>query len=460
MFLSIGGIMYAQTPNFINASTSSSINAITTDNSNNLYMHGFVNGRIYINGQYKDYTKNTRVLGKLDEKNNFKWVVELESNPRDITVINETLYLLIQERVKGDPTESYSLSLVSYDLKGTFLNKKLLTSIKGTSYDVFVDGKFIGNQILTWATLDEKTSTAVLDGKNIINKMYNQYIFSRIDLTGNHIWDYSMEGGTDGFTDLRVHVTHEDTWDLYIVCSFGSQANVGINQYTTDIMFKEKIPLYYNKVFLLKLNKQGKPVKSVILGENALTVEDMKIDANGNIYFAGYFKGNDSFAKKQADARPYIGVKFFGKSFEYTEAESTMEPDEDGFVAKVDSSWNIRWIQLIKGKSTVRATDITLTTNGIALGGYYSYDMKINSKEYTAHSLNAGYGDAFYTTLDQQGNFGIVTTFTGVKSDFITVQKDIKGNLLIWGTCQEKNIEINGNPFTSPSYYNSAYIYR
>lgn len=461
ILITLSGNIFGQQPYFINASTSSSIYQIATDNSNNLYMFGFVNGRIYINGQYKDYTKAQRVIGRLDEKNNFKWSVEMEDNPRDMAVINETLYVLVQDRIKGDPQETYSLSLVSYDLNGNFLNKKLLSTIKGTTYNVFVDGKFINGNILTWATVEEKTSVALLDGKTITNKMYSQYLFTKMDLSGNHIWDYKMDGGIDGFTDLRVQVTHEDTWNqFYIVCSFGAQANVGISQYKTDIMFKEKIPLYYNKVFILKLNKQGKPVKSILLGENAITVEDLKSDANGNLYFGGYFRGNETFAKKQEDGRPYIGVKLLGKPFEYTEAESTSEPDEDAFVAKMDSSWSIQWFQLIKGRSTNRIKDIVITSNGICVDGYYSDDMKLDGSTYTSHAQNALYGDAFMVTLDATGKFGTVTTAKGPKSDFLHIQKDSKGSLLVWGTCAEKSVELNGTNYTGPSYYYSAYIYR
>ncbi len=436
----------AQQASFINASTYSSIYLMEFDKANNTYVCGSVRGRIKINGTDKDYTDDHAwMIGKLNSENNFSWLVECSQLPRDFAIINETVYVLMQEREKGDVTESYSLVQYSYDLNGNLLNKINITTITGTTYDVYTDGEYLGGKLVTYATFEEDGSVATVDNLQLSKKMYSQYYFKTFDLNGNLLWQYKMEGGIDGFTELRLQDMATDSdGNLYISCYYGAQADVGLTTFKTDVMYKAKLSLYYNKLFLVKLNGNGTPVKSAIMAENDITVEDMLVDRNGHIYFSGYHKGNDTYSKKQEDGRPYIGAKFFGKGFEYSDAESVNPPEEHGFIGKIDSSWNFVWCKNIKGSTNVRVSHMAKIKGGVAMAGTYSYTLQINNQNYECHSENQGYSEGFYTTIDPNGEWGSVYNITGPKSNIVQVFANEEKGAIVSGSSSEKYIIING----------------
>ena len=447
-------LLNAQEPAFINASHFADVTKLGYDSQNARYVAITVKGRIYIKDQYKDYPTYGRLIGKMNGTESFDWVIELEKSPRDMKVVNDFIYVIEQQKEKTESTSSYSVTVKKLGLDGKELSKKTINETSGEKYKVFADARIYDSGILTWSKLKGKVNTYKVNGKEVKKELYSIYNFQFLNFDGEEIWSYQLEGGVDGYTDLRLQtsqVTSDGT--AYLALHYGAKAKIGDNDYTSEILFDEGgHKLYVDEVVLLKLNKKGELEKSQEIAEYTLHLTDIQESSDGTLYLTGYHKGNEAYANSQDDGRPHRGMRFLGKTFEYSDEEvkAYSTQGEDGIVAALDANWKAKWVLNIKGEGENRASHIILTKDGFVICGIYSKTMKLGSNTYEGHPANKGYMNSYVAKINADGTWGDVTLLKSPNSTGADIYEDNSGNVLVVGYFKQNNLMINDKSYMLP----------
>ncbi len=446
----------------IQAGTSVYVNHLLTDDNGNMYMCGNIRGRVWIGGKLTDeYSdKSYPVLVKLNKDLTFEWLVKLEAMPREAKIIDNKIYLLHNRDFLQDEFKTKFLVLSSWDLKGNLIMKRDFLKIAGitnlhTGIRLFNDGVF------TWTTWKGEDNTLEFDNRTMTKKRYSQCRFAYIDFNGKELWEYTIEGGIGGFTDLRIQkVTRDNEGNTYVVSYFSHSADLGIANFTTKEMYPEvrSQPLHYNALFIMKFDPFGKPLKAELLAENDMTIEDMQVDSEGNVLLAGYHRGNDTFAKMQEDGRPYIGAKLKGEAFHYTREMSMEGPTDDAFIAMLDKDWKVKWKHNFFGDGYNRCLDIITTVNGFAVTGMFAKTIQIGDNQYTEHPDNQGYADGFYFEINTEGKISNVQLFTGVESNVPQLWQSPSGKGIVTVSTKSE-IVINGKTHKGFGHWGGTFVY-
>ena len=145
---------------------------------------------------------------------------------------------------------------------------------------------------------------------------------------------------------------------------------------------------------------------NTFLGGTALDEPtDIAVDSSGNIYISGF-----SHATWDSPLRAYTS-------------------DEDGFVAKLDSSGGIIWLTFLGASGNDRAYGIAVDSSGdIFVGGYSSATWGTPVRSYTSAI------DGFAVKLDSSGSITWSTFLGGSGNDYLLdLEMDDNGNVYIGG---------------------------
>ncbi|MBK9249269.1 MAG: SBBP repeat-containing protein [Ignavibacteria bacterium] len=227
-------------------------------------------------------------------------------------------------------------------------------------------------------------------------------------------WAKNM-GGT--LMDEGNSIALDLNGNVYITGWFQGRARFGEGVRTVYL-----ISAGASDIFVAKLDKSG----------NLLWVKQMggdlndggyaiAIDANCNVYTAGFFKGT-------VDFNPNSGAH-----------NLTSVGDYDIFVTKLDSLGNFLWTKRMGGNSIEQLSSLVVDLSGqIYIAGYFRDVADFDPGELvfnmSAAGLDNGY-DIFIVKLNESGNFIWAKQMGGTSDDLLhSLKVDIIGNIYSTGS--------------------------
>lgn len=143
-------------------------------------------------------------------------------------------------------------------------------------------------------------------------------------------------------------------------------------------------------------------------GVNSDRAHSIAVDANGNVYVAGYFRD----------------VATFGST------SLASQGNHDGFVAKLDPTGKWLWAKRFGGKSNDKAYGVEVDGNGnVYVAGFFVQSMTIEGKTYQATGT-----DFYVVKIDDKGAITRVTTGGGSGFDAAYgMDVDQNGNVYLTG---------------------------
>lgn len=165
---------------------------------------------------------------------------------------------------------------------------------------------------------------------------------------------------------------------------------------------------------------------------------DLALDAAGNIYFTGSFRGT-------ADFDPGPGVANL----------SATGTNTDIFVAKWDNAGNFGWAKKISGAGNDFGSSVLTDDSGyVYVGGFFSGTADFDPGSGTVN-LNATNGSCFILKWDSNGNYRWARNAVGTYGPYTvpSLQMDPGGNLYLVNALSSTN---TFNPGTGPQTLNSA----
>lgn len=218
-----------------------------------------------------------------------------------------------------------------------------------------------------------------------------QAFFSKLDQTGKLVYSSYVSGAS------QVSIAVDDFGHVYLAGLASAEFK------TTQGSFQQAMPSGKSSApFVLKLNKNGSDVlfSTFISGTGFDVVNDIELDARGNIFLVGETDSND-FPLKNAIQTERKGIS-------------------DGFITKLDSSGALLLYSSYFGgndKDIVNAIKLDAEGNMYFVGETYSEDYPVKnafqSVKAGSHLRNSILGNGFVTKLSAMGDVMLFSSFLG-----------------------------------------------
>jgi len=199
-----------------------------------------------------------------------------------------------------------------------------------------------------------------------------------------------------------------------------------------DITF-DCLRVYNGKKWLCTYQNPGNPTPNITAlssgyGTGEVFGRRNAVDALGNVYVVGDFKGTATFGS----------------------TTKTSSGDEDIFVAKYTSSGTLQWIQTAGGYDSDYGRDIAVDASGnVYITGLFWSRANFSG----TYKNSAGYGDAYVAKYNSSGTFQWVQTAGGNGGDGSNgVAVDASGSVFITG-CFANTANFNGSSVSSAGDY-------
>lgn len=454
------GFAYSQQMTIWSASKSSGINSIAFDNEGNRYIYGYYKGSAQFSAQLPVAQKNQYYFAKVNPHNIVEWTVPASPDRSrfEIMVKNNEIICVGWHRDSDYTNDKHerALYLEKYSLDGRQLMNKELAFV--TDKEIALTSHLTDYGIILQATFktDERNSF-VLGGKDYNKKKYSTVVLWNLDFDGTKRWEYQIEGGFNGFTDIRIgDIEMDAAGNTYIGSYYSESAELGFASLTTQKRFDGPIDLYDHGTFLMKIDPSGKGVMAKKIADFAFDLEKLLVDQDQNIYVSAFYKGSDAYEKAQGNGGNHMAPLLFGQPLPDT--ESIMgDPSEDHVLAKIDIDFNLVWRQITQSKGYARSNSMELHDGMIYLVGTSSRSTKVG--DIALNLTNEGYSDIFYATY--QTTDGKVTSakgFTGENSNIGQVYVSPSGEVLISGSFRNP-IAVDGVEYPQVGSVTTAFIY-
>lgn len=223
-------------------------------------------------------------------------------------------------------------------------------------------------------------------------------------------WVVGM-GGTG--TDQGYAIDKDSNGNIYAVGSFSGTANFGVNFTSVGS----------TNGFIAKIDPSGNYVWAKHLpGNSTVRINDVKLDASGNIYMTGGFNNGADFD---------MGV---GTASLVTSILTT-------FVLKLDPSGNYLWAKKFDPLPSVLSNEgqsIECDASGnIYIAGEFNGIADFNPGAGTYSLTSNGSSDVYVTKLDASGSFIWAKQFGGPSGDLVnSMYLDGSGNVYTTGSFQ------------------------
>ena len=200
--------------------------------------------------------------------------------------------------------------------------------------------------------------------------------------SGDHLWARSIGGGG---ADVGHSVAADASGNLYITGIFGGTVDFDPGPELFDLV---SVADYYD-MYVAKFDKDGNFVWARNMGGAEFDVAySIAVDASGNVYTTGIFRGI-------ADFDPGVGI-----------ASLISAGGQDIFVSKLDSNGNYVWAKSIGGLNSETPRAIAVDSNG----NVYSTGAFLGTADFDpgaglANLTSAGDTDIYISKLDSNGSY-------------------------------------------------------
>ncbi|MDI9341660.1 MAG: SBBP repeat-containing protein [Sediminibacterium sp.] len=223
-------------------------------------------------------------------------------------------------------------------------------------------------------------------------------------------WVMGMGGAA---TDQASAIDKDANGNIYAVGSFSGTANFGVNFTSAGT----------TNGFIVKMDPSGNYLWSKHLaGNSTARINDVKIDATGNIYMTGEFNAGADFD---------MGVG----------TASLTSASVATFILKLDPSGNYMWAKQFvslppSGSSNGNNIDCDASGN-IYIAGEFNGAVDFNPGAATYSLTSNGSADVYIAKLDPSGIFLWARQFGGTSGDFMkSMYMDGVGNVYTTGSFQ------------------------
>jgi hypothetical protein len=313
-----------------------------------------VNGNSYVTGHFQDtatFGSTTLTssgsadifIAKLDSSGNWLWTTKAggigDDGGSDIAV-DTSGNSYVTGNFRGTVTFGSTtltsngdsdIFIAKLDNRGNWLWVK---KAGGTDHDIghgiAVDAS--GNSYVT----GDFDGTATFGDITLTSNGYYDIFVAKLDSSGNWLWAMNA-GGT--YIDWGWDIAVDANGNSYVTGHFDRTANFGSNTLTS---------YGYWNIFVTKLDSSGNWLWAKNAGGTGYDEGcDIAVDARGNSYVTGYFKGSATFG-------------------------STTLTNEDIFVAKLDCNGNWLWAKNAGGSSNDSGNGIAVDASGNSyVTGYF-----------------------------------------------------------------------------------------
>ncbi|OYU65166.1 MAG: hypothetical protein CFE22_15215 [Cytophagaceae bacterium BCCC1] len=145
-------------------------------------------------------------------------------------------------------------------------------------------------------------------------------------------------------------------------------------------------------MFIVKYNSDGVFQFNKLTSGGACNGNDVKIDANGDIYVVGEYTGTVTFQDSPLSSLTSVSAS------------------KDGFIAKYNSIGDIVWVVSVGGNDNDYATKLEIAGTDLIIGGYFSNTASFGN---SISKTSFGATDIFILKLSTSGSIAWVNTLGG-----------------------------------------------
>jgi len=244
--------------------------------------------------------------------------------------------------------------------------------------------------------------TATFGTTTLTSSGSDDVFVAKMDIDGN--WEWAKKAGGTG-ADKSYGINVDANGNSYVTGIFKETAAFGADSLTSSGAYD---------VFVAKIDIDGNwQWAKKAGGTNYDYGKSISVEANGNSYVIGYFKGTATFG---ADSLTSSG-------------------NYDVFVAKLDTAGNWQWAKQAGGTSADNGYGISVDVNGNSyVTGYFKETAAFGADSLTS----SGSYDIFMAKLDTDGDWQWAKQAGGTSSDYgYGMSVDVNGNLYVTGYFRE-----------------------
>ena len=300
---------------------------------------------------------------------------------------------------------------------------------------------------------------------NLTSTGFKDGYIQKLDANGNLLWANHIAPANVNSMTSTSSISFDSNGFVYLAGFFFGTADFDPGPGTLNLS-----SIIYGAGFIQKLDTNGNLVWVIPLYEAfRVTADDITIDANGNIFIMGTFKGGSP-----TDFDPGPGTAYL----------YTYGYDEDVYVLKLDASGNFLWVKQMGSPGLDISGSIALDSGGnlyttfTSSGNLFIQKLEPNGNSVWMIQIVVGSGKAI--TVDASDNIYITGSFSGTKDfdpgpgqtiltsngshDIFILKLDSNGNF-IWakqmgGISIDEGIsittDINNNVYTVGQFYNTV----
>jgi hypothetical protein len=308
-------------------------------------------------------------------------------------------------------------------------------------------------------------NTLYYDNDSLVSLGNTDAFVAKLDLQGNLSWIKSI--GNSSF-ETGTSIACDALGNSYITGTFEDSLDID----------NQNLQSYGNlNNFIIQLNPAGNLGWKNSLGTPTFdNLKDIQLDANGNVYIAGYFRsvllgtlgqlnsnGDQDALLLKLDANgqllwwknqggafadfgfalkiqaPYLyWTGIYQDSMVLNGLPLVSEGEFDAFLIQADLQGNTNWVQVIGGLDDSKAFDLTTTSDGrIYLAGYFEGTARWATDSFSSRNPRHVPSDAFISEYDSNGNYRSVYALQGPMSDFSTGIVALDSTFYVAGVCQD-----------------------
>lgn len=245
-----------------------------------------------------------------------------------------------------------------------------------------------------------------------------------------------LQGGIE--QDFGIDIGVDASGNVYTTGEFEEYADLDPS---ADSLIFVTVPAFHGDAVVCKFDPDGDLIWAKPFGgDNSISPKAITVDAAGNTYSSGIFRGT-------VDFDPGAGV----------ESITTIAYD-DIYILKLDPDGNFVWVKRIGADIGEFVYDMDLDPSGnVVVLGTIQDSADLDPGPGSAWFANTGtYEDPFILKLDAQGNYVWAVTFGNAESEGPrSLDVDAQGNILTTGYFRD-TIDLNpGTGASDTAFYES-----